>query len=986
MRSVPDRAGRSRRAHASCDRANVATRPAAALRAARLAAAMAAAGLFSGCSMIGGWFGHLPPGVTPDNAPTLKTLAKREIVIAPDSGVPADEDKAIAAYRAVLSAAPDPRQRAEALRRLGDLSMASADNANAKTPTVTGTPDYSGAIAEYRRYLQATPDGPDNDRVLYQLARAQEQGGQLEDALATLDQLVAKHPTTRYRDEAEFRRGELLFSMRHYAKAEVAYTTVLHGDSANPFREQAQYMQGWSLYKQGRLEDALNSFFGVLDERVAGVEGDDLASLQGLSRADRELVEDTFRVTSISLAALQGAESIPPYMTTETRRSYEFRVYQQLAELYLKQDRPKDAADTEAAFAARDPLDEHAAVMQARVVEIYAQAGFEQQALAAKKAYVAQYGLHGEFAKAQPEAWQKAQPLVKSLLAELAQRSHASAQKTHLAADYDDAFHWYRALLEEFPADADAARNNFLLAELLYEHGRYADAATEYEKTAYDYPAHEHSADAGYAALLAYGAQEKGAAAGDVEKLQRATVDSEQRFAAAFAEDKRAPVVLANAADTLYALHDNDRASTVARQVLAWKPEAPAEQRRVAWTVAAHTAFEAGRFDEAETSYREVLALAPANDSARPQLSERLAASIYKQGEAARTAGDLRVAADNFARVADAAPQSAVRTNAEYDQAAALIALKDWAGAAKTLEDFRTRYPKSPLQADVPARLALAYGEQQKWPQAAAEYERVAQQDDGKPDSAERARAAQWQAAELYQKAADGAPTSDAARDRAAASRAYEAYLKRFPQPLETAVEARGRLAAIAHADGNAAAEMTWQKAVFAADQGGGAARTDRTRRLGAEAALALARPADDDYRKVQLVEPLARQLKLKKAKMEDALKAYAVASDYGVADVTTAATYHVAALYQDFAHALNTSERPKKLSKLEREQYDVMLEEQAYPFEEKAIELHTANAHRAGQGVWDDWVRKSFAALRELQPARWGKTELSAGGIDAIR
>ncbi|HEX4508993.1 MAG TPA: hypothetical protein VH328_02895, partial [Burkholderiaceae bacterium] len=66
---------------------------------ARLAVATAAAALVSGCSMIGAWFGHLPPGATPDNAPTLKTLAKRQVVIAPDPGVTADEDKAIAAYR-----------------------------------------------------------------------------------------------------------------------------------------------------------------------------------------------------------------------------------------------------------------------------------------------------------------------------------------------------------------------------------------------------------------------------------------------------------------------------------------------------------------------------------------------------------------------------------------------------------------------------------------------------------------------------------------------------------------------------------------------------------------------------------------------------------------------------------------------------------------------------------------------------------------------
>src|SRR5206468_65650 len=82
------------------------------------------------------------------------------------------------------------------------------------------TPDYTAAIAQYRDYLKTYPDDPHNDRVIYQLARAQEQGGQLEQALATLDSLVARYPQTRYRDEAQFRRGELLFTLRQYPKAE----------------------------------------------------------------------------------------------------------------------------------------------------------------------------------------------------------------------------------------------------------------------------------------------------------------------------------------------------------------------------------------------------------------------------------------------------------------------------------------------------------------------------------------------------------------------------------------------------------------------------------------------------------------------------------------------------------------------------------------------------------------------------------------------
>jgi hypothetical protein len=63
-----------------------------------------------------------------------------------------------------------------------------------------------------------------------------------------------------------------------------------------------------------------------------------------------------------------------------------------------------------------------------------------------------------------------------------------------------------------------------------------------------------------------------------------------------------------------------------------------------------------------------------------------------------------------------------------------------------------------------------------------------------------------------------------------------------------------------------------------------------------------------------------------------------------------------------------------------------VMLEEQAFPFEEKAIELHEVNARRAADGVYDEWVRASFTALRELRPVRYAKTERAEAVIDAIR
>jgi len=379
-----------------------------------------------------------------DDAPTLKSLAGREINVAADPGISTNEEQAIAAYRKFLDGAPNAPQRAEAMRRLGDLEMDRAELA------VDGaTPDYKDAVARYEDFLKAYPKDPGNDRVLYQLARAHEQRGALEVALTTLDRLVAEYPQTAYRDEAFFRRGELLFTTREYAKAEKSYATVLQADDKNPYRERALYMQGWSIFKQGRLEDSLHPFFGVLDLKLGDEPGDGQDdSLAHLSRADRELLEDTFRVTSLSLANLQGAASIPPYIDSTLRSAYEFRIYQQLGELYIKQDRSKDAADTFVAFARRQPLHAQAPQLQARVIDIYQRGGFANQALEAKKDYVSRYGIDSEFSRANPEGWAAAQPLVKTHLAELARHHHARAQASKASSDYAEAVRWYRIYLQ----------------------------------------------------------------------------------------------------------------------------------------------------------------------------------------------------------------------------------------------------------------------------------------------------------------------------------------------------------------------------------------------------------------------------------------------------------------------------------------------------------------------------------------------------------
>ena len=134
----------------------------------------------------------------------------------------------------------------------------------------------------------------------------------------------------------------------------------------------------------------------------------------------------------------------------------------------------------------------------------------------------------------------------------------------------------------------------------------------------------------------------------------------------------------------------------------------------------------------------------------------------------------------------------------------------------------------------------------------------------------------------------------------------------------------------------------------------------------------------DDEARAGRLTVPLDRSLLARKTALEAALEAYGRAAGYGIAAVTTEASFAMAELYRDFGRALMDSERPRDLSAEELEQYDLLLEEQAFPFEEKAIGIHETNARRATEGVYDEWVRRSYAALAELKPARYARAEVA--------
>jgi hypothetical protein len=213
----------------------------------------------------------------------------------------------------------------------------------------------------------------------------------------------------------------------------------------------------------------------------------------------------------------------------------------------------------------------------------------------------------------------------------------------------------------------------------------------------------------------------------------------------------------------------------------------------------------------------------------------------------------------------------------------------------------------------------------------------------------------------------------------------YSRYVEQFPAPVETAVETRSKIAEICKARHDDQGYRGALEAIVRADKEAGAERTDRTRNLAARGALVLAEPRFERFAALRLTQPFERSLQDKRQEMDAALTTFSNLVAYEVGDVTAAATFYMAEIYSNFSQSLIESERPSGLTAKAAQDYELALEDEAYPFEEKAIGVHEKNVELMTGGVYNAWVEKSLARLATLMPARYAKTEISSGFLDAI-
>ncbi|MGI5309374.1 tetratricopeptide repeat protein [Rheinheimera sp. WS51] len=896
-------------------------------------------------------------------------------------------------YQQILSLSPQPQMRQKILYRLSQLRTQQFERQD--LPLAAEKSALQALIIDYQALLQQYPDDPNNELLRYQLARSYDLLAQPDNSLQQLTLLLSDYPDSNFAAEAWFRKADIHYGKGDYSLALAAYLEVLDQDESS-LSQHARYMAGWSHFKLQQFNLADQQFLQLLDHSYNTLLIED--KQQGLR-------QEVFNILSISLSYQQQAQSLQAllqqvrYDSGERPLNLVAQLYQALAE-FLQQKGFTDKSLASYRLFIADYADTYtAAEFQLQLIEHYLATANATEVLTAQQQYIDLFNTDSAFWQRANETEQsKVIPHLLQYLNYFARYHYAqalAAKKSEQQAAFNQAIPYWQQMLNV----VDSKAYSQVLQEV--KPTSIAINKLEYNRTDIRYLLAESYAGSqqfenAYALYVDLGYMQLESASLFVpqEAAYKALVLAEQlvakKRALSQSSDSKSwtfyqqqwlqqqndfvqhhPAHPAAQQVALQQLQQDYRAKRYlhvidqAGKVIDWlyKTELSEQLAAEALFLRSQSEIALNYFNQAELSLQQLLALSLSSER-KSLIQQQYASSIYQQAQQPDIEASAAIA--HLTRLLDALPDSSFHEAALFEKIGLLINQKNWSTVPTLLQRYIKRYPNSERIAAANAQLIQSYQQLGQWQLAADQLLKHATTS----TEPKQRREALWLAADYFLQAENIELAISTFRD----------YANQYTKPHDIAQEARQHLVELYQLKNDVYRKNFWLAKLVSfeqAEQGTDFSQSNaRTQQLAADAALALGDHEFALFTNVKLRRPLQANLTKKRQHMQDAIGHYQQSISYGVATSLPQAQFSIAKLYEEMAKALLASERPQELTALAAEQYDLLLEEQAYPFEEQAIELYRQTTTLVQQQLYDPWVKQSFERLKVLLPAEFDKTE----------
>ncbi len=615
--------------------------------------------------------------------------------------------------------------------------------------------------------------------------------------------------------------------------------------------------------------------------------------------------------------------------------------------------------------------------------------------MAEKEAYSNRYGPESKYYKRFHDLQKNINKRLNEYYVQLATHYHNQGQvalkgvkskpkQTHLLElaenSLNKAADFYGRFITLFSHDKAVASLRYKKADAHFENKQFVQAAQDYNTVAYGSNSkgrYKLANKAAYAGIISYNLfieslKNQGEDKETLDKWQATSLEGMLKFSKVYHNDTRSIAVLTNAAQAMFTLNQYDRAIKVAGNLIKKNSKLNLNLKKTAYGILAHSYFQKGLYQQAQDHYLAQRKLTKKQSKDFVDISKQIAASVFKKAEGLKAQKLPKKAIKALLSLKKLAPNTNIRVLAQFDAASMLLADKQWPAAINELKQLQKRFRKHELAPEFPRKLAFAYEQKKDWKKAASAYLALSNND---VDLGVRQEAL-FIAAGLFEKIGNEKKAIEYFRD----------YAHKYEKPFDNRMEARFHLASLYEKGGDKTRQLFWLRRVIAGNDNAGDNSTQRSQWL---AAWANAKYGDYfawEFNRRKLRLPIEASMLKKNQYLGDATSRYEMAAAYGILEFVSMSSYKIADLYERFGNELNNAPVPKGLGKQDRKMYLEIMSEQADPFVLLSATIYQSNVDLSWQGHFNDWIVKSFDAMKRLSPERFAKEEEIARYGDEIR
>lgn len=854
----------------------------------------------------------------------------------------------------------------------GIESVDENDSNNEQKITAFPKNDFSETIAFLDEVIKKRGFDEYIDRYVYFRGYCYEEQGDIEKAVDDYQTIIKKYPYSRYLPEVLFRLGEYYFNTGQPGLAIETYNEVLNFPDTH-FYDKALYKLGWSYYQTFNFKEAVKYFLKIADiaYRVNDRQDNSENSLsinenqKSVQMSKESLVDEALTYVAICFSNYGNAEKAINQFGKKLK-PYSDKLFIKMGETFFAQAKYKDFAQIYNTFFSlynRLPV---ALEIQNRIVAIHNMTSLDEaEAFALRESFISEYSPGGMRYEQNKEIDDNI--LLKALdeiINDTARYYHIKAQTRDEKQLYKKSISLYRKYLDIFSKTKRSPEINFFLAEALFDIGRYEEAALIYKKTAWEFDDAKYRELAAYNEIFAY------------EKMLKANIQPNdtdsywagnmilaiEKYLNTFAQSEKSKTLIIKEGELYFNLQDYDNAIVYFNKARMISKDKNEQIMLVDYI--ADSYFNKKDFIIAEEMFNDLykLGLNLNNQNAIKKAQKYIPICVFNNANNLKRNSEFFASANEYIR---AASFFIDREKAEKSFAESLrlfILLKNWSAYDDLFYKFEKEFPASDFLITSSISAAKTSETSHNYT-TAAKYFDIASTLSAKP--VERTKL-QLLAAHYYEIENDINKAielfSKSYRDAATISRSLE-YRFKVAELLEKKKDFDRAL-------------YGFQEVVnIHKDQ------LENNKRGNdyyfGKAMLKLLEKPFKEFLNLKLTQPFEDSLTQKTELMQKLVNKYMKVSKLNTFDLTTISFYQMGILLENFRNSILSTPLPRELNEEEKEEYVFMLEEKAFPYEERALKLYEQNIRfGSAESVTNEHINKSYARLAYLAPALYKRNE----------